>query len=228
MRKSTFFFFFFFFLIFIFAFFEAIKFSTGAHTDKPQLEQALTLFGDLCNRINAAKVSKKKTDFFFFQNHSFQAEVDKRDRKVFLEQHAVSVTRALHVLKVYHGRTIKSCSVCDQPIWTLSKSYLRCYACGGKFHIACKAAASEAVCLQKRKFDLKSTIIVSEHFVKLADPSLPMGYILVTEAGVGLGVKREEDAVEIQAEIRWKDLTIEVDQGQGKSISLLANCGWKL
>ncbi len=139
---------------------------------------------------------------------------------MFLEQHAVSVTRALHVLKVYHGRTIKSCSVCDQPIWTLSKSYLRCYACGGKFHIACKAAASEAVCLQKRKFDLKSTIIVSEHFVKLADPSLPMGYILVTEAGVGLGVKREEDAVEIQAEIRWKDLTIEVDQGQGKSISM--------
>jgi hypothetical protein len=65
---------------------EAIKYTTDAHNDRHVLSEALNLFSNVCNKINSTKAAE-----------------DKKERRIFLEQHAVSVTVAKHELKQYQG-----------------------------------------------------------------------------------------------------------------------------
>jgi hypothetical protein len=85
--------------------------------------------------------------------------------------------------------------------------------------VSCRAAAVESVCLQRRKLDLSSTTIVSEHRVMMADPKLPPGFVLVTEVGVGLGAHNEDGTVVINKELRWKDVTLNKDEEKKLAIA---------
>jgi hypothetical protein len=97
---------------------------------------------------------------------------------------------------------------CDSSFFFFSFFYV--YKLFLFFCVLFQAAALDGCrCQLTMKLDLSSTAVISEFFFRRSDASLGMGYVLMTEAGVGLGRKRDDGVVEIQEQVRWKELVLQ-------------------